>query len=257
MLGETTDRVALAAARLDAIAKPVCVARLRDLGEHESGAYNFYAERLARGTIFSDYELALTEALLAWPQSPRRVHEIGCGFASLSLLLSSLGFAVTALELDGRRFAGAAAIINAVQRTAPGAGGRVELLNTRFPVGSHILPPDDAVLIITNLVFTTSPGARASMIEAIGRYPAAIVDIDRFLSPSRTPEERARVLDEFEAAGLAGRVFLDLGPSACFYRFGDGVARPEPRAPTTPSTARRGEAPRWLSGLWNASKRIF
>ena len=83
---------AAAAARIDAVAVPVALERLRRMGEAESGASRFYAVRLERGTLFSDYDIALADALAAWHDAPGIVHEIGGGFANLSMLLSALGF---------------------------------------------------------------------------------------------------------------------------------------------------------------------
>ncbi|MDQ2860503.1 MAG: hypothetical protein M3T55_07220 [Pseudomonadota bacterium] len=216
------DHVAQVAAKLDAIAVPLGLERMESLGEDGSGAYGFYAVRLRRGTIFSDYEMALARALLAWPRAPRTAHEIGGGFGGLAILLAALGFETVCLEVDAKRFAAAEGILGAVKAEARELGGRCEMVNARFPTADGKPPASGAMALITNLVFTTTEQAKAQILAGLRAYPVAIIDVDRFLAHCRSPEERAARLDEFDAAGLFGEPFLDLGASACFYRFFNG-----------------------------------
>ena len=64
-----------------------------------------------------------------------------------------------------------------------------------------------------------SARAKAAILAALRPYPVSIIDVDRFLNQCRSPEERAARLEEFETAGLVGEPYLDLGASACLYRF--------------------------------------
>jgi hypothetical protein len=73
--------------------------------------------------------------------------------------------------------------------------------------------------LITNLVFTTTAQQKAEILGGLAVYPVSIIDVDRFLTFCTTPEERESRLGEFADAGLVGAPFLDLGRSACFYRF--------------------------------------
>ncbi len=214
------DRVATAAAALDAVAAPLGLRRLESMGEEESGAYRFYSTRLRRGTILSDYEIALAGALVDWPGAPRRIHEIGGGFGSLCLLLALLGFKCICLEVDDRRFAAAEALRDGLTEAFAEIRDGYQVLNERFPLARGALPAAGAMAVITNLVFTTSAEAKAEILEGLRDYDRAIIDVDRFLTPCETSEQRAERLDELEAAGLYGAPFLDLGKSACFYRFG-------------------------------------
>jgi hypothetical protein len=216
------DRVAQAAARLDAVAVPLGLRRLETMGEHESGAYGFYATRLRRGTIFSDYDLALARALLDWPGAPRAAHEIGGGYGSLCFLLAMLGFRTTCLEVDPRRFAAAAALKEGMGAAFEEIRGRCRVMNQRFPTSSRMLPAGGALALITNLVFTTTAQQKAEILQALRAYPFAIVDVDRFLTFAATPEEQATRVTEFAAAGLVGEPFLDVGRSARFWRFHAG-----------------------------------
>ena len=216
------DRVAQVAADLDAVAAPLGLERLETLGLDGSGAYEYYAVRLRRGTIFSPYELDLARALSAWPAAPRVVHEIGGGFGGLSILLAALGFKATSLELDAKRFGGASALVEGLREAFPELRDNCRMINARFPMAPGELPAAGAMAVITNLVFTTTAEAKAGIIAALRPYPYAVIDIDRFLVQCRSPEERAARLAEFEAAGLVGEPFLDLGVNACLYRFTGG-----------------------------------
>jgi hypothetical protein len=201
--------------RLTAAALPTAQARLAELGEKESGASNFYAVRIGRGELFANYERALVEALQE-RGLPREVHEIGGGFGTLSWLFAALGLRAVCLEHDRRRFAGAEALWVALAMADAKLAARLELRRESFP--STALAPRGATALITNLVFTTAPEVRAGIIAALARYPEVILDVDRFLVSSG-PDERPALLDEFARAGLLGEPFLDMGVSACFYRF--------------------------------------
>lgn len=216
------DRVAKAAASVDAVAAPLALRRLEALGQRVSGSYGFYTGRLRRGTIFSDYEIALARALVEWREAPRRIHEIGGGFGGLCMLLVLLGFKTTCLEIDARRFAAAQALRDGLTAEFPDVRDGYQIINERFPLAPGLLPAAGAMAVSTNLVFTTTAEAKAEILARLPTYDCAIIDVDRFLTLCATPEHRAERLEELEAAGLYGEPFLDLGKSACFYRFAAG-----------------------------------
>lgn len=205
-----------AAARIDAIAVPVALERLERLGEAESGASRFYAVRLERGTLFSDYDIALAEALSAWPDAPRVIHEIGGGFANLSMLLSAVGFETVCLEMAGHRYGGARALLRAVREDMPELR-KCRVVKSFFP--DPELSPVGAMAVATNLVATTSDEARREIIEGLKRYDVSILDVDRFLTMVQSPAEREARLEALRAENLIGSPFLEIGTSACFYRF--------------------------------------
>lgn len=213
-----SERVTEVAAGLDALAVPLSLARLERLGLEGSGAYAYYQVRLHRGTIFAPYELALAGALAGWDRAPRIAHEIGGGFGGLSLLLARLGFRTVCLEYDVKRYHGAMALWEVLSTSFPDLKNNCKMINARFPMTLAELPAVGAMAVITNLVCTTTPEAKAEMLAALSAYTAAIIDIDRFLVQLRSPEERQLRLLEFQAAGLVDEPFLDLGAEACFYR---------------------------------------
>ncbi len=209
-------RVDDVANRLNSIAVPAGRSRLAMLGAEESGSYNFYSVRLARGDLFSDYDRRLAEELIRLPQPPAQIHEIGGGFGNFGWLMAGLGVAAVSLECDRRRFDAGEAIWGAIRRGWPEMPGSFTWLNARFPAPN--LEPGRAWAISTNLVFTSSAEAKAEILGRLKEYETAIIDVDRFLVQSREPEQRAAVLAEFVKSGIAAEPFLDLGSSACFYR---------------------------------------
>lgn len=212
-----TDRVTEAAARLDSILMPVARMRIETMGAENSGAYNFYEVRVGRGSLFTGYELELAALLDRLERKPSMVHEIGVGWGQLSFLLAALGIDTVALEIDRRRYAAGAALHAVIEAADPALAQRSRVLHEKFP--SPELEPEGAMAVATNLVFTTSAAERRAIIAALGRYPSAIIDIDRFLTQLTSPDQRAGVLEEFAAEGMTGELFADLGGSACFYRF--------------------------------------
>ena len=209
------NRVEALVARLDAIAVPALQARVDALGEVESGAYNFYLTRLARGTLFADYDAALARKLAA-SGMPAAVHDIGGGIGNLSWLLAAMGAEASCLEHDRRRHAAATALLRAITAADPGTAAKLRMVRTSFP--DPALASAGTTAIVTNLVFTTTDEERDAILHGLRAYPAAIIDIDRFLRTTG-PDERADTIAMFAAAGLAGEPWLEVGRSACFYRF--------------------------------------
>ena len=69
--------------RLAAILLPAMQERIEQDGAEGSGAHNFYVQRVARGKVFLEYEIALTEKLLSCGLDITHIHEVGCGFGQL------------------------------------------------------------------------------------------------------------------------------------------------------------------------------
>ena len=205
-----------AAERLNALILPTARARIETMGSDAAGAYGFYQVRVDRGDMFAHYERVLSARLIEDPACPPAIHEVGGGYGSLSMLMGALGREAVCLEVDIRRFDGGCALLDATRGDWPAIADRVRFVYDRFPSAS--VEPDGAWAVITNLVATATPVQRAAIVAALGRYPTAIIDIDRFLEPARTEEARAAVLDEFRQSGLEAEPYLDLGDEARYYR---------------------------------------
>jgi hypothetical protein len=216
------DRVTEVAAGIDAVAVPLGLARLETMGVVGSGAFEYYKVRLQHGTIFADYELALARAILAWPEALGMVHEVGGGLGELSILLTKLGIRTICLEHDERRFDASVDLLEKLSEIYPDLIGNCQIIYASFPMSPGALSPRGAMALSTNLICTTTAQAKAEIMAALKAYPCAIIDIDRFLVECKTLEERASRLAEFSRAGFASEQFLDLGKSACLYRFSGG-----------------------------------
>jgi hypothetical protein len=203
------------AERMNEFAIPFGQRRLAEMGERESGAYNFYKVRLDRSQLFADYELALADALAETLGDKRLIHEIGSGYGTFSWLMAGLGFHTVCLELDRLRYNGGIALWGAILAGWKDIPGSVRFVNDRFPSAS--LESDGACAVITNLVATTTEVQRSAMLAALTGYHLTIVDIDRFLVHATTPEQRIEVIDRFAAAGFNTREYLDLGKSGNYY----------------------------------------
>lgn len=206
--------------RLNAIVLPVLRTQIDTLGETESGAYNFYASRLRNGSIVSDYEVSLTKALMERGLAADGVHEIGAGLGQLPILLALNGIASAAIELDRRRAATATLMLEAIRAADPGAGALITLVHAAFPVDEAVLTPGQAVLVSTNLVFTTTAEARLAICRAMTRYRLVVVDVDRLFEKRLDDDGRRASFALMADAGFdAPEPFLDLRDSGRYFVF--------------------------------------
>ena len=207
-------------ATLDALLLPLALQRLALYGEHESGAYNFYARRLESGSLFAGYEIALAEKLLERRFPVREIHEIGPGFGQLPMLLAVNGLPATGIEGDSRRYATAATLLDEMRRAFP-AAAPCRMLHGSFPLPRPAAPPArDALALTTNLIFTTTPAQQNLFVAALRRYPFVIADVDRLFEPRRTADERAAAFALFASNGFGPpEPFLDLGEDGRYFLF--------------------------------------
>lgn len=209
------DDIDEAASRIDAILVPALSARIAEMGEDDSGAFDYYGTRVRAGHLIADYDRAIARRMRE-VGLPRIVHEVGGGLGSLTWLLAAIGVDATCIEHNRRRHLGAVALAETLAVAEPETGRRLHVLKASFPHES--IDPAGATVIATNLVFTTTAEKRAAMIEAFGRYDEAIIDIDRFCT--HTPvSARPALLAEFAAAGLEGDLWLEVPRRACLWRF--------------------------------------
>jgi 16S rRNA A1518/A1519 N6-dimethyltransferase RsmA/KsgA/DIM1 with predicted DNA glycosylase/AP lyase activity len=195
--------------------------RIADLGPDESGAYNFYATRAERGDMFSNYDVAITRAILESGVSYERVDEIGPGVGQLVFLLALNGFKARGIEIDVRRANAGKAMQQAVEARWPEVKGRCDIVHNAFPMASDMEPTADSLILSTNLVFTTSHDKAQKIVDSMVLYKSAVVDMDRLFEKRTTPEKQAEAFAYFKAAGhTEPKSFLDLGDSGRYYIFG-------------------------------------
>lgn len=78
--------------------------RLASLGIDKGGLNNYYAERIAKGSVLGKFDFYLIEEIKKRYASGTFIHEMACGAAQLGHVLSFLGYKVIASECDNLRF---------------------------------------------------------------------------------------------------------------------------------------------------------
>lgn len=207
----------LAIARIDTIAVPIVLRRIEEMGEEESGASNFYAVRARRGTIFADYDRALTLALARWPVAPRSIVEIGGGIGGFSMLAAVAGFDCLCVEFNPHRVGLAEELVPAIEAVEPSIGRRFRFLRAKFPHDKAVVP--GAMAVATNFVTGSNDADRTRVYDAMAAHGWSIIDVDRFMDRSHSREDTVKSIRAIEDAGMVGTPFLDLGESANFWRF--------------------------------------
>ncbi len=209
---------------INALVLPVLQERITKLGETESGAYNFYAQRLARRNMIGDYEVAIARRILETGIGAGGVHEIGPGFGQLTFLLAFGGLAATGIEIDRRRHATGALMLGAIASAEPDVGNRCRMLFGAFPLPDSLLAPGQALALATNLVFTTDRATQLKILGAMKRYKACVVDIDRLFDRRTDEAGRKQTLALIKEAGF-GHVepYLDLGEAGRYFLLRSGA----------------------------------
>jgi hypothetical protein len=204
--------------RLNNVLLPVVAARFEALGEQESGAYNFYKQRLAGGSLVADYEIEVAQALMQYHATGGGVHEIGAGYGQLPFLLALNGVPSVAIEADARRAATAEGLVQVFRAAFPLAAA-CRVVTGSFPLPDEVLAPDGATALTTNLVFTTPHRQRLAILRAMRRYNDVFVDVDRLFEKHDDEQGRESSLALIRVAGFSSCTpFLDLGVSGRYYR---------------------------------------
>ena len=109
--------------------------RFEELGEIESGLYNFYVKRLNENRLFPKDEMFLAHAIEKL-YSVRRtvVFEPGAGLGTLGIYLAALGFRTVSIEIDPRRCSMLQLMHDLLVAKYPRAARRVEWTNLNFQV---------------------------------------------------------------------------------------------------------------------------
>lgn len=192
--------------------------RMEELGVDASGAYNFYRVRLAADCIFSDHEVRLVEAIAERLPRLDEVHEIGCGWGQLVLLLAWCGYSATGFEIDSQRFRGAEALREALSVIEEDRAVHAKLRNEFFPPLDR--PEGRSTLVIaTNIVVSDPHIVEEHIVWALRRYRYAIIDVDRFCK-LRQSSQRQGLIEMVERVGLrSAGLFCDAGADGQYYLF--------------------------------------
>lgn len=197
---------------------PIMHYRVALLGVEGSGAYEFYRTRLASGRVFGDYELRLVDAIIARQLPVDEVHEIGCGWGQLVLLLAWRGYRATGFEIDRSRFAGALCLHEVLGRIDETRASRAMLRHEFFPPLDRA-DPERSLVIATNIVTENPRFVEDQILWGLRRYRYALIDVDRFCA-LRRPEDHPAFLARLERSGLRNLGLLcDAGQEGHFYLF--------------------------------------
>lgn len=208
-----------AVAALNALLLPILRTRVDTYGEAEAGAYNFYLHRLTHQDMIGGYEVAIANRLIESGVGAAGVHEIGCGYGQLLFLLALRGIDAVGIEIDPRRYATGAIMLEAFKVAYPEAGRRCRLFQGAFPLADTVLAPGKDVVLTTNLVATADRKTQLKILAAMRRYPCAVVDVDRFMDRRTDEEGRQLTLALMREAGFKQiEPFLDLGEDGRYYR---------------------------------------
>lgn len=203
---------------------PIMRYRMASLGVEGFRAHNFYRSRRATSRVFGDYEVWLAERIVERLASIRQIHEIGCGWDQLVLLLAWCGYEVTGFEVDNRRFLGAEGLRRVIAQIDKGCTAFASLRNEFFPPLEH--PGCDDTPMIATSVVVSNPGlVEDQMLWALRRSRYAIVDVDRFCC-ERQLHERSDFAAQAEQIGLkSAGLICDAGSSGqccLFERYSSG-----------------------------------
>jgi hypothetical protein len=162
--------------RLNSRLLPVLQDRVTRMGDTESGAYNFYIQRLTRANLIAGYEIEIVKQFIQRGLCDGGVHEIGPGFGQLPFLFAYNGVEAVGIEIDKRRFGTGAAMLEAIDQAEPDVASRLRLFEGAFPLADGKLAPGNAVILATNLVFTTNQETKLKIVKAMQRYKTAVID---------------------------------------------------------------------------------
>lgn len=182
--------------------------RVEALGEAGSGAYGYYAARIAQDDVLLAREWDLANRLHDLAPGAT-LHEIGCGAATFAIACAALGHRCVAVERDRKRAETAAALAQACSKLDPGIADRVRVLNVVYPTGLLGQLPErwaGSIIAATNFISSIPESEEPEMIEALGRYDMALIDLYSFRIRRNEEAERAELAERVLEAGFTEQV---------------------------------------------------
>ncbi len=211
---EAAAKLIGSAERLNRVACRAMAARIAALGVIPSGAYDHYVKAVKAGQLLGPVEIAVVDVLESLPPFDE-YHEVRARLGVLAMLIATTGRTAVAIESDRLRHAASAAVFDAAAAEFPDVRPRFSLVRGRFPQIVEARTVKRSLAIFTDFIATID---ETEVLDSLGRYGAALIDIDRFGVQLTTDDERARVLSRFRAAGFEViRPLLDLGGQGRYY----------------------------------------
>jgi hypothetical protein len=171
--------------------------RYKRLGREESGAYDYYADRIEKGCqeIINKYEYELPvfiEKLM-----PKGVFYVGAGFGFLAIYQAIRGLKCSAIESDNRRFQGLQELSSRLSEFYPQLGKNLTLINSKFPNekfdGQDL---SEHILLFANFASTMSDDLRKAILTEFPKYKAILLSERLFGETRESLDEREKLSQE-------------------------------------------------------------
>lgn len=183
LLSDTQQRT------LAAITKRLGV-RLEEMGEVESGLYNYYARKLHHDALLNECDLQALAVLRQRAGQFRRVWEVGSGVGQLTAMLALDGHQVVGVDPDRRRYAAMADVLGVLERHDPLARARITTRSDPFPaaLGDKEDVSDDAILVL-GCTFTADEAGYYTFENALPHFVFGLIDFPRLFTATTSRDE--------------------------------------------------------------------
>lgn len=179
--------------------------RVNELGELSSGAFHFYAARLAGGRMMMSYDCWLPPYITGL--SPSSVTYAGCGFAFAGFALALRGIKVCAIERDERRYGGLNYLFEELSRTFPMISENFSPRYGLFPEAADPAAPGE-LLLFCNFVARLPPEMENAIMATFPSYGAVILSERLFGAVRNSEDDREALAAKLIAATGAPRLPL-------------------------------------------------
>lgn len=166
---------------------------------------DLYASKLARNSTLEAYETVIAAAIGRRFERDTEIVEIGSGYGALALLLARNGFIVHGFEGDRRRAAACAWHLKEYVQHHPELSKRVEFTPGFFPEApgaDQRMGGGKRLCVATNVTCSYTANHHAAIVDAVGGFDAAVVDLGRFGRSRNAQDDRDALREELARAGL-------------------------------------------------------
>ena len=172
--------------------------RIDRMGLTESGAYNYYSERLREGLILKDYEKALILYLTAQPRDCKwHLVHVGVGLGPLALAVAALGYPVLGFEGDRKRYKGASDACSLLSRHFPTIATQYDLRHGFYPDGFNdgdVRSGYDNILLFTKAASTYNMEHEDELLRSFSRFNEVIFSPQYFTKSQAADVEQQKLL---------------------------------------------------------------